>query len=104
MNLAVIAFPGNNCEHETARAAKRNGFNAEILRWNDIEKIKNYEAYILPGGFSFEDRGRSGVLASREKIFDALKSSLFFGDDEISEDGARFFQEIGPKRHHKQYY
>ena len=72
--IAVLTFPGNNCEHETARAAKRNGFNAEILRWSDIEKIKNYEAYILPGGFSFEDRGRSGVLASREKIFDALRN------------------------------
>ncbi len=71
--LAVIAFPGNNCEIETARAARRNGFDAEILRWNEIDRVDNFDAYILPGGFSFEDRGRSGSIAAREPIFDALR-------------------------------
>ena len=73
LKLAVIAFPGNNCEIETRRAAQRSGFEAEIIRWNEIEKIGQFDAYILPGGFSFEDRGKSGVIASREPIFDALR-------------------------------
>jgi len=71
--LAVLAFPGNNCETETVRAARRNGFQSEIVRWNELGKIGNYDTYILCGGFSFEDRGRSGVIASREPIFDALR-------------------------------
>jgi len=71
--VAVIAFPGNNCETETARAFVRNGFDTQILRWNQIEKIGDFEVYVLPGGFSFEDRGRSGVIASREIIFDKLR-------------------------------
>ncbi len=71
--LAVVAFPGNNCESESLRAAKRNGFDVDLILWNEIKKIGQHDAYFLPGGFSFEDRGRSGVIASREPIFDALR-------------------------------
>ena len=71
--LAVITFPGNNCESESIRAAERNGFEAELVLWNEIEKIGNFDAYFLIGGFSFEDRGRSGSIAAREKIFDAIR-------------------------------
>jgi len=71
--LAVIGFPGNNCEIETVRAAERNGFSAEWIRWNQLEKVGQYDAYVLPGGFSFEDRGRAGAIAAREPIFEALR-------------------------------
>ncbi|MCF7830597.1 phosphoribosylformylglycinamidine synthase I [Candidatus Gracilibacteria bacterium] len=71
--LAVVAFPGNNCESESLRAAKRNGFDTDLILWNEIEKIGHHDAYFLPGGFSFEDRGRSGVIASREPIFAVLR-------------------------------
>ncbi len=75
MKCAVIAFPGNNCEIETARAATRNGFETQIFRWNQIDDFQQFspDFVILPGGFSFEDRGRSGVLASKEPIFDVLR-------------------------------
>ncbi len=75
MKAVVIAFPGNNCEKETRRACVRNGFKTEILRWNEIEKFtkSNPDLIVLPGGFSFEDRGRSGVIAAREPIFDIIR-------------------------------
>lgn len=71
--LAVIMFPGNNCETETLRATRRAGFDSELLRWNTKADLSTYDAFVLPGGFSFEDRGRSGVVSSREKIFDTLR-------------------------------
>ncbi len=75
IKCAIIAFPGNNCETETARAAKRNGFNTQIFRWNQKRDLEEFspQFIILPGGFSFEDRGRSGLLASKEPIFDYLR-------------------------------
>ncbi len=75
IKCAVIAFPGNNCEIETARAAKRNGFKSQIFRWNQKKDLREFKPQfiILPGGFSFEDRGRSGLLASKEPIFDYLR-------------------------------
>jgi phosphoribosylformylglycinamidine synthase len=72
-SLAVITFPGNNCETESLRAAQRNGFDAELVLWNEIEKIGKYDAYCIIGGFAFEDRGRSGALSAREPIADALR-------------------------------
>ncbi len=77
--LAVVAFPGNNCETESLRAAKRNGFEGEIILWNEPEKIGKFDAYFLPGGFSFEDRGRSGMVSAREPIFDALRKEASNG-------------------------
>jgi len=77
--LAVIAFPGNNSETETARATQNNGFEAEVIRWNEVEKIGNYQAYVLPGGFSFEDRGRAGAIAAREPMFEALRKEAAKG-------------------------
>ncbi len=76
MKAVVIAFPGNNCENETRRACIRNGFDTEILRWNEIGKFKksNPDLIVLPGGFSYEDRGRSGSIASREPIFDVIRN------------------------------
>ncbi len=73
-SLGVISFPGNNCESESVRAGQRNGFETTLILWNDIQKIGNLDAYFLIGGFAYEDRGRSGAIAAREKLFDAVRS------------------------------
>jgi phosphoribosylformylglycinamidine synthase len=58
-----------NCEVETVRTLKRVGLNAEVVLWNeDSSKLQNYQAIVIPGGFSFEDRGRSGLVAAKEPI------------------------------------
>ena len=71
--IAVLSFPGMNCEVETLRALRRNGFAASIVRWNaDRECLTSYDAYILPGGFSYEDRGRAGMVAARDAVMTFL--------------------------------
>ncbi len=51
--VAIIQFPGSNCEYETQRAAAFYGFQAEIIRWNTPQPdLRAYDAFILPGGFS----------------------------------------------------
>lgn len=78
--LAIITFPGNNCETESLRAGKRNGFECELIHWNEQDrnpdknmKLSGFDAYFLIGGFTYEDRGRSGALAAREPLFDELR-------------------------------
>lgn len=72
--VAVIFFPGNNCEVETIRALKNTGFKPSIFLWNDnVDLLDEFDAIVIPGGFSFEDRGRSGVVASQYKIFSKIK-------------------------------
>jgi len=67
--IAVIQFPGSNCEYETLRAVSDYGAEAGLLRWNVPEKeFHRFGGYILPGGFSYQDRIRAGVIASRLPI------------------------------------
>jgi phosphoribosylformylglycinamidine synthase subunit PurQ / glutaminase len=66
--IAVIQFPGTNCELETARAVERSGMSAEVFRWNDVRSLKKFDGAVLAGGFSYEDRGRSGLIASKDPL------------------------------------
>ncbi|MFH0834169.1 MAG: phosphoribosylformylglycinamidine synthase I [Patescibacteria group bacterium] len=66
--IAVIQFPGSNCELETARAVERNGMSAEHFRWNEKKSLASFDGAILVGGFSYEDRGRSGLIASKDPL------------------------------------
>lgn len=78
--LAVIQFPGSNCEYETRRAAESVGFQAEILRWNaDLNLLATYDAYIIPGGFSYQDRVRAGAIAAKLPIMTGLKDAADAG-------------------------
>jgi len=73
MNFAVIQFPGVNCEYETVRALESAGLTAEILRWNgDVERVRGAAAIVLPGGFSYQDRIRAGVVAAKDAIMDEV--------------------------------
>jgi len=67
--LAILQFPGTNCEYETQRCAIHFGFDAKIIRWNDTtDAIKDADAVIVPGGFSFQDRVRAGAIAAKLPI------------------------------------
>lgn len=71
--LALIQFPGFNCEYETRRILHASGLNAEFFRWNDDpQKLRDYDGFVLPGGFSYEDRGRAGLIASLDPAMDEL--------------------------------
>ncbi len=71
--VAVIQFPGVNCEYETARAMAEAGAAAELFRWNeDPEALRDALAIIIPGGFSYQDRIRAGVVAAKDRIMDMV--------------------------------
>ena len=61
--VAVVQFPGVNCEAETLRALARAGLEAELFRWTrPARELAAFDAYVLPGGFSWQDRVRVGAL------------------------------------------
>ncbi len=67
--VALVQFPGSNCEWETRRAAEAAGIECDVFRWNlDPEALAPYDGYIVGGGFSYQDRVRSGVVATKEPI------------------------------------
>lgn len=77
--IAVIYFPGNNCEEETLRAVIAAGMDGKILRWNANENLENYDGFIIPGGWSYEDRIRAGAIAAKEPIMNQIKAQTKYG-------------------------
>jgi len=67
--VALVQFPGSNCEWETKRAAEAAGIDCDVFRWNlDPEALLAYDGYVVGGGFYYQDRVRSGVVATKEPI------------------------------------
>jgi len=80
MRIAVMQFPGTNCEHETLVAVKATDMDGEIFRWNrSAGELSSFDGYIIPGGFSYQDRVRAGAIASKEPVLDALREEAVRG-------------------------
>lgn len=79
--VAVIIFPGTNCENETYRSLLNAGLAADIIRWNELVRLKdgNYDAFVLPGGFAYEDRGRAGIIAALDPVMEYIKEAATAG-------------------------
>lgn len=65
MKVAIVRFPGTNCEFDTAYAFKQLGIKAQII-WHE-DKNFNADLVVLPGGFSYGDYLRSGAIAKFAK-------------------------------------
>jgi phosphoribosylformylglycinamidine synthase I len=78
--VVVIQFPGVNCEYETARALESVGLAARIVRWNVAGRdIETAAAIVLPGGFSYQDRIRAGVVAAKDRVMDSVFEAALRG-------------------------
>jgi len=95
--VAVLQFPGINSEQETLRALWDAQIDAELFRWNeDPTRLASYDGYVIPGGFSYEDRGRSGLIASMEPIMDEIRRQADSGKPVLGIcNGAQILVESG---------
>ena len=74
MKVGVVVFPGMNCEDESVRALASVGLAAEIVPANaGEERLGAYDGYLLPGGFSYEDRIRAGIVAALQPAMDVVR-------------------------------
>jgi phosphoribosylformylglycinamidine synthase I len=68
VRVCVMRVGGTNCDAETQRAFQELGVEAEVLHVNELIKQGNlldYNVLVFPGGFSFGDYVRSGVIFAR---------------------------------------
>jgi phosphoribosylformylglycinamidine synthase len=70
--VAVVRFPGSNCETETLAAIERAGGEALLLDYR-ATALEGADAVILPGGFSYGDYLRSGAIARFAPVMQAVK-------------------------------
>jgi phosphoribosylformylglycinamidine synthase len=71
--VAVLQLPGMNCEDESVRAVEAAGGDAEIFRWTrPAAALAAFDGFLLPGGFSYQDRVRAGAVAAKDPLLDVI--------------------------------
>lgn len=77
VKVCIIRVGGTNCDAETRRALMDVGLDADILHLNRAAKrgLKEYDALIIPGGFSYGDYVRAGAIWAR-KLTSKLRGEL----------------------------
>jgi len=84
VKVCIVRAPGTNCDLETKFALESLGAKADIIHINKFisgrKKLKEYEALIIPGGFSYGDHIRSGAIMGKilaEKFGKELEKFIF---------------------------
>ncbi|EAK9993253.1 phosphoribosylformylglycinamidine synthase subunit PurQ [Campylobacter lari] len=74
MKVAIIRFPGTNCEFDTAYAFKKLGVETEII-WHERQDY-SADLIVLPGGFSYGDYLRCAAIAKLAPAMKTLKEHV----------------------------
>jgi len=73
VKVGVIVFPGSNCDRDMYHVLKDVfHLDAEYF-WHEKGLPKNLDAVILPGGFSYGDRLRAGVIAAHSPVIEDVR-------------------------------
>jgi phosphoribosylformylglycinamidine synthase I len=80
MRAAVVQFPGSNCDRDMA-VAIREVMDAETsLVWHrESELPAGLDLIAVPGGFSYGDYLRSGAMAARSPVMQAVVAAAARG-------------------------
>ncbi len=63
LHVAILQFPGTNCEYDTVYALQRLGYTTQIV-WHKAAHLPDKtDLVVIPGGFSYGDYLRSGSIA-----------------------------------------
>ena len=74
LKVAIIQFPGTNCDIDTYRVFTNELVIDTSLIWHEKDvDLQEYDAVILPGGFSYGDHLRAGIIAAHSPIAKQLK-------------------------------
>ena len=72
--IAVLRFPGSNCDDDT-RHAFASVLDAQArFVWHTERDLGAADAVVVPGGFSYGDYLRSGALAAHSPVMEAVRA------------------------------
>lgn len=74
MRVAVIQFPGSNCDQDALWTFRTDlGLQADYV-WHGSHDLKGFDAIFVPGGFSYGDYLRCGAMAARSPVMQDVKA------------------------------
>lgn len=78
LRVAVVQFPGSNCDVDALRGAERVGAHAYFV-WHRDHDLRQADVVLLPGGFSYGDYLRSGAIARFSPVMAAVQAHAAAG-------------------------
>jgi phosphoribosylformylglycinamidine synthase len=78
--VAILQFPGTNCDLDTQYAFKKLGCSTTIVWHKETKLPENTDLVVVPGGFSYGDYLRSGAIAKFSPIMREVKAFANAGD------------------------
>jgi phosphoribosylformylglycinamidine synthase len=69
MKVAIVTFPGSNCDYDLYKAVQQVGADATFV-WHRERGLEGYDAVLLPGGFSYGDYLRAGAIARMSPVME----------------------------------
>ncbi|MDI6904829.1 MAG: phosphoribosylformylglycinamidine synthase subunit PurQ [Candidatus Bathyarchaeia archaeon] len=84
IKVCILRVGGTNCDAETKRSLEELSVQAEIVHVNEMVKRRSlleYDALIFPGGFSYGDYVRAGVIWAKWIIAKLGKELKVFADE-----------------------
>lgn len=72
VEFGVVVFPGSNCDFDCERAVTRLGHGCTRI-WHEETSLEGIDCIIVPGGFSYGDYLRTGVIASLSPVMRSVK-------------------------------
>ncbi|HLI01532.1 MAG TPA: phosphoribosylformylglycinamidine synthase subunit PurQ [Acidimicrobiales bacterium] len=70
--VAVVLFPGTNCEYDVVTGVERAGGSARIV-WHGDRDLGSPDAVVIPGGFAHGDYLRPGAIARFSPVMSAVE-------------------------------
>jgi phosphoribosylformylglycinamidine synthase len=74
MKFGVIVFPGSNCDHDAYHVISKHVGQPVSFIWHRETDLTDYDALIIPGGFSYGDYLRVGALASLSPVMSSVQA------------------------------
>jgi phosphoribosylformylglycinamidine synthase len=71
-HVAILQFPGTNCEYDTQYAFEQQGATTSIVWHQETKLPEGTTLVVVPGGFSYGDYLRSGAIARFAPIMKAV--------------------------------
>jgi phosphoribosylformylglycinamidine synthase len=68
MRIAVLQFPGSNCDQDAFEALSNDLKVEAKYVWHTESTLTGFDGVFIPGGFTYGDYLRCGAVASRSSI------------------------------------
>jgi len=78
MTIAVVVFPGTNCELDAQHALQIVGASAELV-WHRDTDLSGADGIVLPGGFAHGDYLRTGAIARFSPVMSEVERLATLG-------------------------